>query len=406
MSIKDKFRELLPGTSRQFRVFQTFLLNYVSDPEQRGILLSTTTSCEIFDKLSVWRYISENNRGLLHTLLHAFGDGTVSSDSQSLAQLDLQIDFVDLVLELADMVPEQCTIDQLKLCLMSSPVEFGRYYKRLENESDVRTTLIKVVQDYQHPRLLHRVARHFHPDSLEKLEGIMEARKVEVQQSQTKNCYIDLLERYISVLMDIAHHITDNPDKAAEFLQCFPSISLSRNHPSLKLTTHSPSSPCNALLSLVPFISYHNPTLLEYVVNNFSDHTLISNFLDEAKTFTSQTDISEIYDVQLDSLPLELTERGIVILTLHVAGTQWTEPRIKTAADLARNTAENFNLNPWSVVYYKTVFCDGEPGRKGDYKVEMLLPALAACIILRDGQEKLKKVEEPLHRLPRGPSRE
>ena len=385
-SIEDKFTKLPP---KRFREFQFFVLTCVSDLDHREAILHSTTPHEVFNHLSLWRYISENNRQLLHTLVQAFGDVTVSSDRHNLEKLDVQIEFVDIALHLADAVAERCSLDQLKLCILSTPIEFGCYYKRLEREREVRTTLIKVVQDYKHPRLLHRVARHFHPDSVGRLERNT-GRGKEATTEQLS--LVQFLESYTDILMAISNHLVQNPQQLADFLGFSSSISISREHPTLRLTRLSPSSVYSGLLSLVPFTSYHSPTLLLVIANNFCETHLAQHLTDLAttwKTFTSKTPISEMYDIQLDFLPLELTERGIVILTLHLVGQQWQEPRIKTATDLAEDTAAEFNLYPWSVVYYRTVFSRGEPGRKGDCKVEMLLPALAVCIILREGQERV-----------------
>ena len=384
-SIEQKFSALLP---KRFREFQFFVSLCVSDLDHREAILHSATTRDIFNRLSVGNYISENNRELLHTLLQAFGDTTVSSDEQNLVKLDVQIEFVDIALELADAVAERCSIDQLKLCVLCTQVEFGRYYKRLEREVDARTTLIMVVQDYKHPRLLHRVARHFHPTSVDRLERNTRARKPPTKQLSL----VEFLEKYADILMAISCYIVRNPQELAEFLGFFQSIRVSRKHPSLRLTTLSPSSVYDGLLSLVPFTSYHSPTLLQLITNNFCD-TNLTHRLQELTTawgtFVGETAISEIYDVQLDFLPLELTERGIVILTLHVVGDQWQQPTIKTATDLAQDTATEFSLYPWSVVYYRSVFSGSEPGRKGECKVEMLLPALAACVILRDGDDRL-----------------
>ena len=389
VSVKDKFRTLLPHYSRGFREFREYVATCVPDADHRLAILWSTTTCEVFSRLSAGGYISENNTRLLHTILLAYGGQTVSGEREDLVQLDRQREFIDLSLELEAAIAGHTVAAHLKLCVLCTAVEFGHYYKRVEGEGEV-VRVLQVLRDWEHPRLLHRVARWFHPRVARQLGRLVGER--ETQRSPAERVYLSHLESYVDLLMDITQHLLASPEIFTALIECVSSLRISTRYSSLKLIQQNASSVCDALLSILPFISYHNTSLLTNLTNNLTAHPALSKALLDKTTlwrnFADNTAVCGVYNVQLDSLPLDLTQRGIAILTVHVAGQIWQQPSIQTALSLVQATAKEFRLFPWSVVYLRTILTGSETGRKGDCKVEMLLPALAACILLREGEER------------------
>ena len=145
MSIKKKFREILPEGSTEFEEFREFVSTYTTDEHMLAILNATTPDA-VFIQLSVGKFITENDTRLLQTLLAEYGDETVSVDRQQLTWFDLRKGFVEFSLKIASRVAERSTAAQLNVSILSTPVKFGCYYKMLESEQNV-STMIKILRD-------------------------------------------------------------------------------------------------------------------------------------------------------------------------------------------------------------------------------------------------------------------
>ena len=391
VSIKEKFRILLPEGSTSFEEFREFASTYACDTHHMLAILKATTTDAIFCQLSVGKYITENNTTLLHCFMREYGDETVTTDKQRLEQFDMQKEFVEFSLRVVRKVADRSSAVELKVCILSTAVRFGRYYKMLEREQEV-SVMIKLLRDWEHPELLHRVVRHFYPEGRQWLDKFIAQRESgSLQSTSAGRVHLSHLETYADLLQEIQLFLKANPQEAADVLNYVSSISLSTVYPSLRLVPTNCNTVSDALLALIPFTSYHNTYLMRRIVNNFCNDTLRRALLDRLKMweiFADHTFISTIYDEQLDGLPLELTERKIVTLILHTKGERWKNPMFRHCLDLAFVTTTEFGLQPWSIIYCRAVLTGTEPGRKGDCKVETLVPALAACIVLRDGDQK------------------
>ena len=388
VAIKTTFRDVLAKDSRQFEELREFVSTLVPNTHRLAILTATTTDA-IFCQLSVGDYITENNTALLHPLLQLYGNETVSQEQHGLAEFELQRDFVQFSLRVAGNLTGKVTANELKLCILCTAVRFGCHYKTLEQEHDVGM-MIRILSDWKHPELLRRVVRHFCPEQHQRLDRytakmVSVSRQFTVAQKPEK-LHLSFLESYADLVNKVYEYFKQNP-------QTFiTSLRLSTESTSLRLITDSQDTVSGALLALMPFSSYHNTYLITYIINNFcNDTSLRDEVLRKTakwELFTNHVFISNIYDVQLNCLPLQLTERNVVTLTLHMKGERWKKPVLVHALNLALATATAFRLEPWSIVYRRTVFTGNESGSKGDCKVEMLAPATAACIVLRDGTDK------------------
>ena len=249
--------------------------------------------------------------------------------------------------------------------------------------------MIKILRDWEHPELLHRVVRNFYPEGLRWLNKYQQELSDETSEKEKE--YLTCLERYADLLVCISRFLKTPVQNTTDLLRLISSFSLCTTHTSFKLITDSNETMCDALLALLPFSSFTNTHLLQFIVNNFCDDTLqgtLCTYLHDSEDYIGHTYLQDIYNTQLSCLPLQLTERNVVVFTLHLEGESWRNPLLKHASDLAFSTARAFYLQPWSVVYYRTILTGNEPGKKGDCKIEMLIPAMAACIILKEAEHK------------------
>ena len=375
--------------SPKFKGLRMFVALYISDREDKLAILHATTVDLIICRLSAGEHITENNTHILHELLeYDTGDNTFSDDKHRLKQFDLRNKFEEFSLRVVHYVAERVTAVQIKICILSTPVRFGWYYTMLEHEQEV-SIIIKILRDWEHPELLHRIVQHFSPPEDRQWLDQYRAQASEPDSTIAQKEYVEYREHYAKILIDVHSHLQEHPQ---DFLDNFSSITVSTGaHATLKLITVPVNTASDALLALLPFSSCYNTSLITNIVNNFCNQSLqdeLSRNTKQWNNFASHVTISDIYDVQLDRLPLQLTERKIAILVLHLEGEEWKNPIFKLPIDLALSTADHFALQPWSVVYYRTVTTEQETDRKGDCKVEFLVPALAACIIMRDGPSK------------------
>ena len=375
-----------------------FVCGYTTREQHKLAVLNATAADAVFKQLLAGDYVSDSNTGLLYYLLSAYGDESVTADTDGLKQFDRRKKFVEFSLEVAHRVSERTTTAQLKVCTLNTPVQFGRYYKMLENVAEV-SVMIKILRDWEHPELLHRVVRNFYREGLswlnryqqEQSNSLSEESDRHQESGRQQKEYLTYLERYADLLVHICHFFETHAQNTADFLRHITSFSLCKSHTSFKLITGPHNNVFDTLLTLLPFSSFTNTYLIEYIVNNFCDDTLqeqLCSYLQESDYYIAHTYIRDIYNTQLDCLPLQLTERNVVVFTLHLRGERWRNPLIKHANDLAFSTAETFDLQPWCVVYYRTILTGNEPGKKGDCKIEMLVPAMAACIVLKEAEHK------------------
>lgn len=377
--------------SPKFEEFQTFAAECISGHEDKLAIHHAATVDSIFSQLSAGEHITQNNTDILHELLqYAYdtGDNTFSDDRHGLKQFDLRNKFEEFSLKVVHYVAERATAVQIKICILSTPVRFGWYYTMLENEQEV-SIIIKILRDWEHSELLHRIVRHFcPPEDKQRLDQYRAQASEPDRSTIVQKEHVQHRECYADILTDVHSHLQEHPQGILDWVL---SLTVSKAHPTLKLITVPLNTVSDALLTLLPFSSCYNTSLLSYIVNNFCDPRLHDKLSFNAKqwdSFASHITISDIYDVQLDRLPLQLTERKIVVLVLHLEGEEWKNPIFKLPIYLGLSIADHFALQPWSVVYYRTVITGQETDRKGDCKVEYLVPVLAACIIMKDGPSK------------------
>ena len=398
--IKEKLCTEISERSTTFEEFKIFASEYATDKSHQRAILEASTTNAVFCELLVGEYVTENDTQILQNLLKWHDIKTTTTERERLTQFELRRDFDKFSLKVADHVAERITVAQLKVCILSTPVQFGIYYSSLENERDT-CIMIKILRDWAHPELLHRIVRHFYPEEKRWLDQYTEqmaapASKETPDTSETRKAidtYIDFREELAHLFVDISHHLQEHQQSTNAFLACVSSLPLSTVHPQLKLVRVTQPTVCDALLALAPFCSFHTTDLLSYIVNNYCDSTLHKSLVNHAtkwEQFAQNTRILIVYGPQLDCFPLQLIQHNISTLILHVNIEQWRDPTLRQSTELARSTATAFNLHPWSVIAYRTVITvkesdDSGIGKAERVSVELLVPDMGACIIMKDG---------------------
>lgn len=405
VSIEKKFQSMQTEGILDFDVFKAFAAEYATDYQHKRHVLQARTTDEVFVELSAANYISQHDTNILQDLLIEFGGSTQREEQKKLAYFEQQRGFVEFSVTVSHYIAEEtvCTMADLKLCVLSTPIPFGSYYSMLENETDVYVAM-RILSDWKDPRLLQRAIRHFCPQYEDWIERYSQ-RLPSPEQAPPGTPARELLEhqeKFTDLLMTIVRDLNSSHSFPTDPL----SVPLSETHPELQLAPIKENTVSGILLALLPFCSYKNIHLLRELESLLSElHNYCSNttsiaqelhaFTTQWNKFAAKTTIKAVYDTQLNEFPLQLSARGVSTITLHLQGEDWKDPTLSQISELALFMADTLKLKRWSVVPYRTILTGSETDAKGHCKVELLTPTMAACILMKEGASET----EPLTKL-------
>ena len=391
-SIQKEFQNKHAQGTLDFEVFKKFVAEKTSGYKPRYRILEAKTVETVFHELFAGQHINQHNTDLLEKILRVYGGRELHKEREELANFEQQRDFVELSLKVADTVKEQCTITDLKICVLSIPNRFGSYYSRLENETDVYNA-VWTLSDWEHPRLLKRIVRHYCPQHKDLIESYSHKFASTEQVPELPACeLLEHQEKFTGLLMTIAHDL----NRSHNFLNDFP---LSETYLELQLAPIKENTASGILLALLPFCGYQNLHLLREIVHKYCSRTTaqkLDTFTTQWNSFADKTTIKAIYDTQLDKIPLQLSARRVSTITLHLQGEDWKNPTLSQISGLALFLADALKLKPWSVVPYRTILTGSETDAKGPCKVELLASTTTACKLMEEGASQKGSLTEML----------
>lgn len=394
-SIQKEFQSMHTQRRLDFEVFKMFVAEGTNGYKHKYRILQAKTVNRVFRVLSAGKQINQHNTDLLQEILSVFGGPELQKEHEKLVNFEQQRDFVKLSLKVADTAKKQCTIVDFKICVLSTPNCFGSYYSRLENEIDVYNAVL-TLSNGEHLRLLKRIVRHYCPQHRDLVESYSQRFQSSEQAPELSvHEVLEHQEKFTDLLIMVARDL----NRSHSFLTDFLFVPLSETYPELQLAPIKENTASGILLALLPFCGYQNLHLLSKIVRKYCSDTTaqeLDTFTSQWNDFAAKTTITAIYDTQLDKFPLRLSARGVSTITLHLQGEDWKDPTLSQTSQLAQFMADALKLKQWSVVPYRTILTGSETDAKGHCKVELLIPTVAACILMKEGASKTGPLAEML----------
>ena len=387
-SIMRKFPSL---EKEKFQELKIFAQSHANTYEHKHIILNAVTTTDMFNILIAGNYITEEDIKLLQDITDIYGGENLHEEKIKLREYKEQCGFAEFVLKVAHCLSEQLTMTELKITIFSTPVDFGSYYSKLENETEVRVA-IAILGDWENPRLLQRIIRHHcpvHSDRIESYRQLLAPHSEPPPNSPERTLLI-----HLETFSDLIHVVATDLNRH-KMLYLDPSlIFLSEAYPQLELTSLTEWTLCDVLKTLIPFCTHQNLHLLRYIVEKYSPDMKVKleSFAAQWNDFASKTRVTSVYNIQLNKRPMNLSARGIATLTLHLRGQHWQDPMLSQAAMLAQVVANTLHLEAWSVVACSIILTGSESDAKGCCKVELLMPTLAACKLIKEGGTMLPQI--------------